>query len=495
MSSEARVDNLVPGTYTVSEDASKNPAGMSLVGENDIEVEVAANNTANIPTAEFTNNLETVKIPFRKVFYGTGAARTFKFKLTSLGELGADLWKDVESDTPVTLPIATQEASEPMKDDGETIACMTASVDVAPGTKAPGNFGEVQFAGDRDYYYAIEEVADGDQDIVYDESCYLAHVKIEGNKVVGAIEYRMLYPNADGTYARIGTADIPEFINNEGKNASATMRFRSVLMSTQSINVGQVSVYPEIQKTVNYEELGDSGATTAMVPGEFTFELREGNDGKGKLIATASNDESGRVAFFDEAKSAGIGENWGLVFVNPGTYEYTISEQKGTSFGVTYDDALILMTVEVTQAPNGELSAEVTYSKNGEVTEMPTLNNTREGMDLEVYKRSRFGGEGLVDCTYALWMHSPTGDVMLQEATSDATGRILFENVVLIPGQEYFYKEVEAPTGHTVDPYRTAYWTVEVGEDGTISTKIVEETADDGWHSKYDNIELDRQGE
>ena len=231
-----------------------------------------------------------------------------------------------------------------------------------------------------------------------------------------------------------------------------------------------------------------------MIPGEFTFELREGNDGKGELIATASNDESGRVAFFDQAKATDIGKNWGLVFVNPGTYEYTITEQAGTSFGVRYDDAVILMTVEVTQAESGELVAKVTYAKDGEVTAMPTLNNTREGMDLEVYKRSRFGGEGLVDCTYALWMHSPTGDVMLQEATSDATGRIVFENVVLIPGQEYFYKEVEAPKGHTVDPYRTAYWTVEVGEDGTISTKIVEETANDGWHSKYENIELDNQG-
>ena len=234
-----------------------------------------------------------------------------------------------------------------------------------------------------------------------------------------------------------------------------------------------------------------------MIPGEFTFELRKGNDGKGDLVAIASNDESGRVAFFDGAHDGRDGsKKWGLVFVNPGTYEYTITEQKGTAFGVSYDDAVILMTVEVNpvRPDSAELVAKVTYSKDGEVTEMPTLNNTREGMDLEVYKRSRFGNEGLVDCTYALWMHSSTGDVMLQEATSDATGRILFENVVLIPGQEYFYKEVEAPKGHTVDPYRTAYWTVYIDEDGKTKTKIVEETADDGWHSKYENIELDNQG-
>ncbi len=473
---------------------------------NEIAYAVEETGVTGVPPANYATTVEKVddgykitnseeaktSIPFRKIFYGTGAASTFDFKLTSLGADGADTWT---KQSGIELPTdAKPAADDPMLDDGKIVAYTTKSVTVAPGAAADGQFGEVQFVADGDYYYAIEEIAGSDQGIVYDEACYLAHVRVADNKVDGDVEYRMLYPNADGTYDRIGEADVPEFYNNEGKNSIAAMRFRSVLMNAQGVSVGEVSVYPEIQKTVNYEELGDSGATTAMIPGEFTFELREGNDGKGELIATASNDESGRVAFFDQAKATDIGKNWGLVFVNPGTYEYTITEKAGASFGVRYDDAVILMTVEVTQAESGELVAKVTYAKDGEVTAMPTLNNTREGMDLEVYKRSRFGGEGLVDCTYALWMHSPTGDVMLQEATSDATGRIVFENVVLIPGQEYFYKEVEAPKGHTVDPYRTAYWTVEVGEDGTISTKIVEETANDGWHSKYENIELDNQG-
>ena len=38
----------MPGTYTVSEDISKNPAGMALVGGNDLNIEVTANNTAGI---------------------------------------------------------------------------------------------------------------------------------------------------------------------------------------------------------------------------------------------------------------------------------------------------------------------------------------------------------------------------------------------------------------------------------------------------------------
>lgn len=54
-SNSVQVDNLLPGTYTVTEAA---PTGVELVGGNFLRVEVEANNTANIPTADFTNNKE-----------------------------------------------------------------------------------------------------------------------------------------------------------------------------------------------------------------------------------------------------------------------------------------------------------------------------------------------------------------------------------------------------------------------------------------------------
>ena len=86
-------------------------------------------------------------------------------------------------------------------------------------------------------------------------------------------------------------------------------------------------------------------------------------------------------------------------------------------------------------------------------------------------------------------MAGEAGDVILQEATSDETGRIIFHDVTLVAGQKYFFKEVEAPIGHTVDPYRTAYFTL--SEDGN-SLVLCEETAADGWHSATENIEADR---
>jgi uncharacterized surface anchored protein len=111
-------------------------------------------------------------------------------------------------------------------------------------------------------------------------------------------------------------------------------------------------------------------------------------------------------------------------------------------------------------------------------------------MDLTVQKVSRFGGEGLVNCTYALWMVGQDGDVMIKEATSNADGFITFTDVTLLEGQKYYFKEVEAPKGHTVDPYRTAYFSLNEKGDGLV---LVEETAADGWHSATENIERDKQ--
>ena len=55
-SGEVQVDGLVPGTYIVSEQTGTNPPGMILVTENDLEIVVTADETATVPTAEFTNN-------------------------------------------------------------------------------------------------------------------------------------------------------------------------------------------------------------------------------------------------------------------------------------------------------------------------------------------------------------------------------------------------------------------------------------------------------
>ena len=76
-SNEVQVDNLIPDTYTVTEDVRSNPEGMSVVGSATQTVAVTANNTASIPTAEFTNNKTAVgSLKVKKSVTLNGAATT-----------------------------------------------------------------------------------------------------------------------------------------------------------------------------------------------------------------------------------------------------------------------------------------------------------------------------------------------------------------------------------------------------------------------------------
>ena len=199
------------------------------------------------------------------------------------------------------------------------------------------------------------------------------------------------------------------------------------------------------------------------------FELID--DATGAVLAQATNDENGDIAFFDEKTDPG------LAYDEPGTFHYTIREVAGNEAGVTYDSSAIGLTVSVVQGADG-LEATATY--NGPGGGEPAFYNVKNGMDVTVQKVSREGGEGLANAVYALYMVGEGGDALIAEAASDARGYITFKDVSLIAGQKYYFKEVEAPAGHTVDPYRTAYFTL-----NAAGTKLVlaEKTASDGWHS------------
>lgn len=355
------------------------------------------------------------------------------------------------------------------------------------GEAAPVSF-KVEALEDGDYYYlAAEEDKSGEpgyKDIVFDEACYLAHVKVEDG-VVSDPDYTMLYPDGEGGYDDLGAVaegEAPAWHNNATEVPKLRMRMRFMafpMAGAETPGAATARAYPEAGKTVN-------GSAAGLAGGDYAFELRE--EGADAPVAVATNDAMGRVAFFGESSPNG------LAFDAPGTYSYEIREvvPDEPELGVEYDQTVYRYVVEVTRGETGELEAEESYyGPDGELLDTPPVfNNHVEGIDLQVYKRSRYGGEGLDECTYALWMASDAGDVMVQEATSDDTGLIVFKDVALSPGRRYYFKEVEAPAGHTVDPYRTAYFSLTADGRGV---ELVEDTAEDGWHSKYDNIDIDRE--
>lgn len=93
--------------------------------------------------------------------------------------------------------------------------------------------------------------------------------------------------------------------------------------------------------------------------GQFSFQLKA----KGaEVLQTKPNDAEGGVAFD------------AIEYTAPGTYEYEISEAKGSELGVTYDGATHTAEVVVTDDGQGQLHAAVTYDGGG--ADAPEFKNT-----------------------------------------------------------------------------------------------------------------------
>lgn len=92
--------------------------------------------------------------------------------------------------------------------------------------------------------------------------------------------------------------------------------------------------------------------------GQFSFQLKAKG---GEVLQTKPNDAEGGVAFD------------AIEYTAPGTYEYEISEAKGSELGVTYDGATHTAEVVVTDDGQGQLHAAVTYDGGADA---PEFKNT-----------------------------------------------------------------------------------------------------------------------
>ena len=134
-----------------------------------------------------------------------------------------------------------------------------------------------------------------------------------------------------------GTLSVTHKVDND---ANAVEFTNSYAPAATSVTLGA-------SKVLNGKSLED---------GEFSFAL-EGEDG---TQLTAGNDANGIVVFP------------AIQYSEAGTYQYTLSEVKGSETGVTYDEAAYAVTVAVEDGGEGSLVATVSY----EGGKAPVFNNT-----------------------------------------------------------------------------------------------------------------------
>ncbi len=176
---------------------------------------------------------------------------------------------------------------------------------------ADGNFAftEITYDNVGTHTYTISEKAGEAGGYIYDDTVYDVTVKVtdDGN---GKLIATITGLNEDGSGADF---------ENSYKADSTAVTFSGIKTMTGD------------KKTLN--------------AGDFTFTLIDKESGD--EIESVSNDADGNFAFTE------------ITYDNVGTFSYTISEVAGDATGITYDDTVYEVTVEVTDDGNGNLVATI----------------------------------------------------------------------------------------------------------------------------------------
>lgn len=236
----------------------------------------------------------------------------------------------------------------------------------------------------------------------------------------------------------------------------------------------------------------------ALKDGEFSFQLI---DESGKVISTATNDAAGMVDFdrANPVQGSDPDNPSCLSFTAPGTYTYTVRETPGQVKDptVVYSTEVVQFVTTIDVDEDGSLyEAESHYvkyanaedaaaKKNGTTyaaTEHPTITNTVKPLSLAVTKTDAETGAGLAGAVYTLYRVDASaagGAVQVMTATSDTDGLMVFtatDASAIAEGEEYFFQEVTAPAGYTVQSNKTEVFTIERTSEGTYRLKYADGT-------------------
>jgi|GEM_PF-2526589 len=177
---------------------------------------------------------------------------------------------------------------------------------------ADGNvdFGDISYTTGGNHFYKITEAAGTKGGVSYDSHSYIVKVTVHD----------------DGEGTLTAAADkVPEFTNT---------------YSTSSVDVNLLA-----SKSYNKTLKG----------GEFTFTAREIFPVDSVTTKAVKDDTFSKTAENDANGTVDFGK---ITYTEPGTHTYLITETKGNSTAIAYDDTQQLVTVTVTDNEDGTLSAK-----------------------------------------------------------------------------------------------------------------------------------------
>ena len=261
---------------------------------------------------------------------------------------------------------------------------------------------------------------------------------------VGTSDYFMgtiLAPNANIQYGAVnGSIIANETMQNYKESHKWDFTGHEDLEDPEDTADKSISVVIEATKILEGKEL---------IADMFSFELLDKDK---NVLQTVTNDADGKIKF--EA----------ITYKEAGNYEYKVREVKGDLKGITYDERVFDLTVNVTDDGTGKLVATINYPDGG-----IEFINKYEAKSTSIVLRATktLEGKALEADMFSFELLDKDKNV-LQTVTNDADGKIKFEAITYKEAGNYEYKvrEVKGDLKGVIYDERVFDVTVNVTDNG-----------------------------
>ena len=257
-------------------------------------------------------------------------------------------------------------------------------------------------------------------------------VETAKNKADGSVNFKSLTFNKEGTH----TYTITE---NKGTDASVNYSTQSIkatvdvkkdndkLVATVTYSGGDGEQKNTITNTQNKPKVSNAKVTLNLKKefeggelkgDDFEFVAKDSND---KVVATAKNKEDGSITFDN------------ITVDHAGTFNYKITETKGSDKTITYSDKTITATVVVVEKDNALAVEQINYSDGQTATdtftkkEAPKTESTKA--TLQVKKLFKEGETNLPLTDNQFEFVLKEGNNTLETAKNKANGTVTFKDL------------------------------------------------------------------
>lgn len=226
-----------------------------------------------------------------------------------------------------------------------------------------------------------------------------------------------------------------------------------------------VSVTPKASKVID----NPKHTLRLLNANEFTFELQDTN---GKTIQSKANNVDGTVTF-DK-----------LAYNTVGEHDYRIVEKTGQLKGITYDQTVHTMHVNVTDNGCGQLKASTSYDNTSKT---PVFHNTYQPKDVTVsltahktFDNKNASHAKLTDFQFQLFNNEQAVGVPVQTVNADRNGDVRFQPLTFTASQlkgnksktfTYTVREIRQSAGGVNYDSHMGMWKITVTDDLTGQLK------------------------